>query len=96
MVDMLDELAALPSTDGYSAKDRYHDFRRIFMGSDEGRRVMAEILSWGRLMQPWGFSSPIDPYQMALREGQRNIALKLLDTVLREPPERPERAARKR
>ena len=90
-MDELDALASLPSSKQYLPKDRYQDFRKVFMGTDEGKRVLREILSWGRLFQPSVMSKPIDPYAMAVREGERNMALRLMVTVYNEPPERPER-----
>jgi len=93
-MDEVDFLASLPSTPNYSKKDRYSDFRRVFTGSEEGRRVMREILSWGRMFRPGVLGTPIDPYLMAMREGERNIALHLLDTVHNEPPEPPAKQKR--
>lgn len=84
--DELDVLAKLPpSTDRYTADDRYRDFRNVF-GTAEGQRVLREILSWGHVFRPSAAGHPIDPYLMVLREGQRDIALKLLHTYSYEPP----------
>jgi len=91
----LDFLASLPSNTGYDKNDRYHDFRRIFTGSAEGKRVLAEILSWGHLLKSSVASFPIDPYLTHIREGERNLALRLLATVNNEPQERPAKATRR-
>jgi len=95
---LIDELARLPSTEGYTAADRYHDFRRVLMGTDEGKRVLAEILSWARMFDR-GIRrlgpGPIDPLGLALAEGQRNIALRLIATVYHEPKPQPDRAVSK-
>ena len=93
--DLLAELASLPSKTGYTAGDRFHDFRRLFTGSEEGKRVLREILSWGHLLQPSVFSSPVDPYLTHIREGEANIARKLLVTVMIEPPDKPLTQTRK-
>jgi len=93
--DFFDALASLPNPTPYSPRDKYHDFRRLFTGTDEGKRVMREILSWGRMFKPSILGSPIDPYLMAVREGERNMALRLLATVINEPPERPVEVTRK-
>ena len=88
----LSKLASLPSTKGYPLKDRFHDFRRLFTGSAEGQRVLAEILSWGHMLQPSSFGNPIDPYLLAIFEGERNLALRLFATINNEPKEKLQRA----
>ena len=92
--DLLNELAALPSQDGYSPIDRYRDFRKVF-DTDEGKRVLREILSWGRMFRSPILGKPIDPYAMAVAFGERNMALKLMATVHTEPPDKPQRARKK-
>ena len=92
--ELLDELASLPSQDGYSPIERYRDFRKVF-GTDEGKRVLREILSWGRMFRAPILGKPIDPYAMAVAFGERNMALKLMATVHTEPPDKPQRARKK-
>jgi len=75
------------SNANYSKKDRYHDFRRLFTSTDEGQRVFNEIISWGKLFSTSITPSPVDPLAMAAREGERNMALKLLTIVNNEPKE---------
>ena len=89
MPDFFDELGYLPISEAYTPQDRYHDFRRLFMGSDEGKRVFREMLSWGRLFRTAAHGTPIDPLQLAIREGERNFALRLLNTVYNEPQQQP-------
>ncbi len=86
--DILDFVMTLTGSKSYTPKERYHDFRRVFMETDEGRRVLREILSWGKLFQPGLMGNPIDPYLMAVHKGEQNMALRLLATVYNEPPER--------
>lgn len=90
--DILDLVASLPSQEGYTAMDRYRDFRRVFLGSDEGKRVLRELLAWGRMFRAPAFGNPVDPHRMSIAFGERNIALKLLSTLHNEPPEKPQRA----
>lgn len=90
----MDEIAALAKAENYTAKERYHDFRRVF-GTPEGQRVMREVLSWCHMFKPSVFGNPIDPHLVVLKEGERNIGLRLLSTYHNEPPERPERTRRK-
>jgi hypothetical protein len=94
MTDFLNLIADLPSTKGYSKKDRYRDFRKVFLDTELGPKVLSEILAWARIYQPGIGGTPIDPYLMAIREGQRNIALVLLDTIYNEPPDRPAKQKR--
>ena len=86
--ELLDELAALPSQEGYSPVERYRDFRKVF-STDEGKRVLREILSWGRLFRAPILGKPIDPYAMAVAFGERNLALKLMATVYTQPTDKP-------
>ena len=94
--ETIEILLSLPSSEGYSAKDRYHDFRRVFTGSEEGKRVFREILAWGRMFRPSALNTPVDPYLTHIREGERNIALKLLHVVNNEPPELKSKTQHKR
>ena len=83
--DLLAALVSLPATEGYTPAERYHDFRQLFMGSDQGKRVLREILAWGHLLRPAVISRPVDPYLTHVREGESNMARRLLATVCREP-----------
>ena len=89
MTNLLDEVTKLPSLQGYLPEDRYREFRRVFLDTPEGPRVLAEILSWGRFFKQSVTTSPIDANLLLLREGQRNIALALLNTIYNEPPAKP-------
>ena len=93
-MDELDVILGLPPNDRYSPQAKYDDFRTLFMGSEMGQRVFREILSWGGMFRPTIQGSPIDPVRMAVREGARNMALKLLDTTNNEPKAQPEKAQR--
>lgn len=95
MADILDEVTDLPSTDGYLKQDRFRDFRMVFLQSEEGKKVLSEMLSWARMFQQTVTAVPVDPYLMALNEGRRSFAVKLLDTLYREPREFPAKQKRK-
>lgn len=90
----MDEFAELVKSEAYTPKERYHDFRKVF-GTPEGQRVMREVLAWCHMFKPSVFGNPIDPYLVTLKEGERNIGLRLLTTYHNEPPEKPERTRRK-
>lgn len=92
--ELLDMLASLPSQEDYAPMDRYRDFQKVF-GTDEGKRVLREILSWGRIFRSPVLGKPIDPYAMAVTFGERNMALKLMATIHTEPPDKPQRARKK-
>ena len=87
---------SLPASAQYSQMDAYRDMRKVFLGSEEGKRVLREILSWGRVFRSPSFSSPIDPYAMAVTFGERNMALKLLATINHEPRTKATTATRKK
>lgn len=87
-------LATIPSKDGYPPMERYRDFRKLF-GTDEGKRVLGEILSWGRILSTPVLGRPIDPYAMAIAFGERNMALKIMAAVHVEPAEKPQRQRKK-
>jgi len=92
--DLLSALASLPSG-VYTPQDRYQDFRQLFT-TDQGKRVLREILGWGHLLSPSVHGSPIDPYLTHIREGEANIARRLLVTVMREPQQPQQQQTRKR
>ena len=89
MTNLLDEVTKLPSLDNYLPQDRYREFRRVFLDTPEGPRVLAEILAWGRMFKQAVDARPVDPNLLLLREGQRNIAIALLNTIYNEPPAKP-------
>ncbi len=83
----LDYLANLPVTENYTPRDKYQDFHQLF-STDQGQRVLREILSWGRMFATPITSNPVDPYLSHVRIGESNIAIKLLAVISNEPPER--------
>lgn len=87
--DLLKALEELPSNDNYSPKDKYADFRQLFTGSEQGKRVYAELLAWGKIFNTSVHGSPIDPYKVMINEGHRSFATKLMAAVNIEPPEQP-------
>ena len=89
----LETLANLPPNEGYTPNDRWQDFRKSFT-TDEGKRVLREIISWCHLLRPSIVNSPVDSHLMAMREGERNIGLRLLATINNEPRPKPERTTR--
>lgn len=68
--------------DHYTAMDRYRDFRRVFGETEAGRRVLWQILDWTGLYRT---SAHPDPHVMYAREGERNLGLRLIETMNAEP-----------
>ncbi len=85
----LDWLATLPGIEGYPVKDRYHDYRKVFMGSPEGKRVLRHIMDLGMVFKQPPITSPVDPYMQLAIIGRRYLALKILEIVNEEPTEKP-------
>jgi len=90
--DLLQLLAEIPAHKTYSPEEKYHDFRQLFMGTEQGKRVYAEILSWSHIFQSnVSGAGTIDVNRTLVREGERNIGLKLLGAVNVEPPLTPQK-----
>ena len=73
----------------YTVMDRYRDYRAVFWGSDQGRRVLKDIIKFGHGIRTTaiGPDPTIDPYRMAIHEGERNMALRILKISSAEPSE---------
>lgn len=84
--ELLKLVTSLPNVQGYSPQQRYQDFRQLF-GTDQGQRVLAEIVSWGKLFRTPSLGNPVDPAKAVLVLGEANIAKRLLFTYNFEPPE---------
>ena len=84
----LSELASVHPGKGYSKMDRYKDFREVFL-TDQGMRVLYEILSWGHMFRSSAHLGKFDPYETMFHDGERNIALQIMYTMRAEPRDRP-------
>lgn len=85
LADILAALAADPSAGaGYRPIDRHRDFVRVFLGSDEGRRVFAQIMTMGRLFGPC-HDIEAGAEANAFAAGRRDLALRLFDIVNVQP-----------
>lgn len=84
---LMSELASAQIA-GRTPMDRYREFRLVFLGTDAGRRVLHDILDWGHVWMPTAV--PGDPYETYRREGERNMALKIIVTTHREPRDQPQ------
>ncbi len=94
--ELLESLNELPITGNYSAKDRYTDFRQVFTGSEQGKRVYRELLVWGKMFNSSVSGNPIDTNKVIFAEGHRNFVIKLIAAVNIEPPEQPKQTTKLR
>ena len=70
----------------YSDMDRYREFRSVLLGSDAGKRVLRQILTWAHM---WQTSFDANPSLMAFNEGERMIGIRILSAIHTEPVEKP-------
>lgn len=82
----LAELATVHPGKSYKPMDRYRDFRRVFLETEQGRRVLYELLAWCGMFRP---RRSFDTNETFFKEGERNIALKIMTTMNAEPIARP-------
>ena len=78
------QMAALGS---YSDMDRYREFRSVFLETEQGRRVLHQILIWGHV---WTTSMSEHPHEIFFAEGERNLSLRVLAALRMEPVEKPQ------
>ncbi len=93
-VAFLSELAVAHPGKRYTKMDKYRDFRWLFLGSAEGKRVLYEILAWGGVFQSSAPRSGFGTNETFFHDGQGDIALKLMDTMNNEPSEPKQRPAK--
>jgi hypothetical protein len=90
---LIAELGAAAPAPGYTTLDRYRDFRAVFLGSDQGKRVLHQILDLCHVFEPSiDPQAPIDPLMTHARDGERTAALAVLRILAEEPAARPSRA----
>ena len=75
-----------------SGMDMYREFRLVFLETEQSKRVLSQILNWAHIMRS---TADIEPIQMAILNGERNLGLKILSTIESEPIDPPTRARSK-
>lgn len=85
----LDILRASHPGKRYPKIDKYRDFRRLFLDTEEGRRVLYEILSFCGMYRSAAAEAKFDPNYTMFLNGRQDIAFRLLDLINNEPVERP-------
>jgi len=93
--DMMESMEELPTSEYPTRKERYADFRQLFMGTDQGKRVYRELLSWGKMFNVAVYTSPVDPYRMAMFQGYSNFAKEIMIVTNAEPAEQPTKTRKK-
>lgn len=87
----LAELAVSHPGKGYrNSMDRYRDFRRVFLDSEQGRRVLYELLSWGHMYRSPAKMSNFVTNETFFHEGESHFAKMIMSTMHAEPKARPE------
>lgn len=80
---------AHPGKNYYTKMDRYRDFQRVFLDSEQGKRVLYEILLWSHITRPSAPLAQFDPYETMFLDGERSIGIQIMATMNEEPPTRP-------
>jgi hypothetical protein len=86
-VAFFERLKVLQFGDGYDDADRYRDFRRVFLGTREGRRCLYQIFEWAHVFH--NSVVPGDPYMTHFQDGERSIGLQILSVLNAEPAGEP-------
>ena len=83
-VAFLERLGRARVGDDYTDIDRYRDFRRVFLDTPRGRRVLWQLFEMGYLFAPVALL-PADPYAAYHRDGARNLALNIMAILNADP-----------
>jgi hypothetical protein len=83
-IAFLERLGRARLGEDYSEADRYRDFRRVFLETSRGRRVLWQIFEMGNLFAPVAVL-PSDPHAAYHRDGARNLALNILAILNADP-----------
>lgn len=73
----------------YGKMDRYRDFRRVFLDTEQGKRVLYEILLWCHITRPSAPRAKFNPYETMFLDGERSIGIDIMTTMNAEPKARP-------
>lgn len=84
-VAFMERLGRVVLDDRYTEVDRYRDFRRVFLDSQEGRRVLAQIMGATHLYMPSFDPENPDSKIIYVHEGERNIGLFVLSILNADP-----------
>ncbi len=82
---------AHPGKGRYNQMDKYRDFRAVFLGSEQGRRVLYEILSMGHMFTSAPVLGGFEPNRTMFHGGEQNVVLGIFRTAHVEPKAVPDR-----
>ncbi len=90
---LFDELARAPG-EKMSKMDRYQEYRALFLRTDQGRRVLRDMMDEARSLScPVPKDGQIDPLRAMVRIGEQNTIRNIINAMNAEPSEeRPQRA----
>ncbi len=98
MTDELDALMVELSTAQTGARpalDKYREFREVFLGTEVGKRVLHDLLSWcHRYRSPLARNLETGDahlYNTFVKLGEHNIGQKILTTIYVEPRVQPQK-----
>ena len=80
-----------PGRGRYGRMDRYRDFRAVFLGSDQSKRVLYEILEMGHLLASPALIGAYDTNRTFVACGEQALAGAIFKIVHIEPKEPPSR-----
>lgn len=86
--ELLELARALPDPRAYTPMDRYRDFRAVFLGTDQGKRVLYDILRRANLMLPSALLAKFDPHKAFYLDGEKSLAAWINKTTREEPRNR--------
>ena len=72
----------------YLPLDVYRDFRRVFLDTPEGERVLHQIFEWAGMYRSSAKRAGFDPHETLFHEGSRDLGLQLLSVMASEPTPR--------
>lgn len=98
LLDPLRLLKSLAAERLYDRKQRYRDFKAVFVTGgatgQQARRVLAQICRWGGFLAPahvftskFGHGATVDPYATHVRAGAQELCQRILAVIGSEPPE---------
>ena len=91
--EVLRDAAALVEPGYNNSPEMLRDFRAVFFGTPQGKRVFNQIMMWAGFFRA-GFVKG-DPYATHVALGERNIGARVWAAVVTELTERPEQTQRR-
>lgn len=83
-----------PGKGRYAPMDRYRDFRQVFLATEQGRRVLWEILDMGHMTAVPCVLAGFDTNRTNFFGGRQALAIDIFKAVHIEPTEPPKRQVR--